>query len=104
MQNIHLNEAVLTWEPTGNEVPGAALVVPHPELHKHNNSASMTFGACNAHFRSAPKEKKLLLLYIAAWQAVIRDGVCPQNMHEALCAIPEFKETLAEDVPTPSQS
>jgi hypothetical protein len=99
MQNIHLNEAVLTWEPKKEDTPGTALVVPYSELDKHNDGATMTFGACNAHFQKAAKEQKLLLLYIAAWQAVIRDGVDAQNMHTALCDIPEFRETLAEDVP-----
>ncbi len=104
MHNIPLEKAMLTWNPTYVEAdtcsvgkPGDVKVVPHPE-QPNNIGYDESFGACNAEYAQASEEKKMLLLYREAWQIVIRDKIDPQKMHDALLAIPEFRETLAEDV------
>ena len=93
--NIELENAMLCWDGASN----AAKVVRHPDRNALSDAYTFTTGACWADYAKWPKDERLLFLYIEAWQAVVRDGVSAEVMHEALLAIPEFRASLAADVP-----
>lgn len=100
MENIPLQHALLTWNPAnrpplGLGEPGDVEVFLHPVRHQLLDS---TAGACETDYQKSNPATQLATLYRQAWHAVIRDGIDPQKMHNALLDIPEFRRTLAEDV------
>lgn len=94
--NVELANTMLCWNPDANE----AKVVRHPDYKGDSEPYEMSSCACEVgRWPNWSREERLLFLYIEAWQAVVRDGVSAEVMHEALLAIPEFRASIAADVP-----
>jgi len=59
---------------------------------------SRTVGAPFTYWEGMAPARRLLQLYIEAWHIVIRDGVDPAAVHAALNVIPEYRDTLTEEI------
>lgn len=98
---VKLEHAMLCWDVTSQK----AAVVRHPDYVNASDPYLFTTGACWVQkWPNMSEEERLLILIIDAWQAVIRDGMTAEVMHRALCAIPEFAESIASDVPGSSNT
>lgn len=91
---VELKHAMLCWDSETNR----AKVVPHPDFKRQSDEYQFTTGACWSKWDLITEDERLLRLMIEAWQAVVRDGITVEIMHEALLAIPEFREAIAGDV------
>ncbi len=99
--NIELRHAMLCWDATSQK----AAVVRHPDHVNASDPFTFSTGACWVQkWPNMSEEERLLMLLIDAWQAVIRDGMPADEMHRALCVIPEFAESIAADVPGSSNT
>ena len=78
-------------------VPGRVMVIPWPDemgnFGKYKVSNSV--GACFTEWRNSTTEEAQLKLLAEAWHIVCRDGVDPENMHNALLVIPEYRDLLS---------
>lgn len=97
---VELIHAMLCWDSETNR----AKVVPHPDFNRVSDGYAFTTGASWLKWHSRTNEQRLTLLMLDAWQAVIRDGVSAEVMHEALLAIPQFRAAIAADVPGSSNT
>lgn len=93
--NVELIHAMLCWDGETNR----AKVIRHPDQHGVSDQYECTNGACEAGWQDMTDRQRLLRIMLEAWQAVVCDGIAPAVMHEALIAIPEFRASLAADVP-----
>jgi len=98
--NVELEHAMLCWDRETNR----AKVFRHPDYEHESYDYVMSSGACYLKWGKWTNEQRMLFLYIAAWQAVVRDGITAEVMHEALLAIPEFRASIAADVPGSSNT
>jgi hypothetical protein len=91
--DIRLKDAMLEYHRGG-----PVYVLSHP-ARMPKPIGFLCVGAAFADWNKMTPEKRLLQLYIDAWHAVVRDGVPPEQMHKAISVIPEYRDSLAEDVP-----
>ncbi|WP_347269947.1 hypothetical protein [Rhizorhabdus histidinilytica] len=95
--DVPLAVAMVVWN-TADRGGGAA-VVRHPDRVGLGRDYRRSDGACTridadrlwADLGSTEQFARLMNI---AWQAVVRDGVDPQDMHEALLAVPEFRSLM----------
>lgn len=92
--NVDLQNAMLCWDSDTNR----AKVVPHPDRQRISEAFEFSTGACSSEWKGRTEGHRLAVLMIDAWQAVVRDGVSAETMHDALLAIPEFRAAIAADV------
>ena len=99
--NVELKHAMLCWDATSRK----AAVIRHPDTKRESDPYTFSTGACWVQkWPKMNEEEKLLMLLIDAWQAIVRDGMPAEEMHRALCDIPEFSGSIAADVPGSSNT
>lgn len=91
---VKVDKAMLMWNPGTDE----AAAIEHPAGWRAG-SFKMSVGACMTSWKGLSKQEQALQLVLEAWQAVIRDRVDPEALHEALLEVKEYHHILAEDVP-----
>ena len=105
--DVPLLAAMLTWSRA--EQGGGALVVHHPDAAGLSRAFGRSAGACygdplpnaaghDRDWKRMTDAERMRLLLATAWQAVVRDGVTPSALHEALCVVPEFREQMTPDM------
>lgn len=65
--------------------------LPHPSPPR-----ALTLGASEARWVEQP-ERRMLFLYEILWRLQIEFGFCPQQLHEAAKAIPEYRDLLGHE-------
>lgn len=106
--DIPLMEAMLCYNTIGTRDPdeGWVKVIKHPaRLNGHiweDEPYLMTVGACFSYWRKRDDIGRKLQLMIEVWHAVAFYGVPPDELHNALLVIPEYRTMLADDC-LPSQ-
>lgn len=90
-----LQDTMIAWNADSNEVK----IGPWPDAHNWSEGYRMTGGACYSHVRASSPHVKALYLHALAIEMIIRDGVDPKSVHEALLPIAEYRDALADDVP-----
>ena len=85
------------------------MIVRHPDTGNLGGAYARSTGACFANSghpregddRDWPRmsnDARMKVLLAGAWQAVVRDGVSPTDMHHALQVIPEFRALMTTDM------
>lgn len=92
MADIPLREAMICWNRDGG-----AIVVPHPDERGLADDYHTSVGAAFGYWREMTHERRLLQMFIEGWHAINFYGVKPEDMHQALLSIPEYRDTLADD-------
>src|SRR5512145_766585 len=96
MMDVKLSEAMLLWNPGTNQVR----VVDHPPKDKYFEYQCSAL-ACYASFRMLNIKEQTLMLFIDAYTLVVRDGVNPKAVHNALLCIPEYRKCIPDDMQDP---
>ena len=91
MKDIALKDAVIRWNVGGPIVVTETCDIEHRNLRR-------SLWACESLWHRISKNKRVALMYMDVWSAVIRDGIDPIEAHKALSVIPEYRDTLAEDI------
>jgi hypothetical protein len=97
--DVPLKDAMIAWNPNrkgGIGDPGTILVIPYSSDQDWCNKLQLcyTSGACFTEWENLNNNKRLLQLMIIAWHIVCRDLISPEEVHNALSAIPEYRNTL----------
>jgi hypothetical protein len=92
MKDIKLKDAVLRWN------VGGPIVVTENKPCEHSH-LKRTLWSCESCWVRMSKNKRVSIMLMDVWSAVIRDGINPIEAHKALSVIPEYRDSLAEDVP-----
>lgn len=103
--DVPLKIAMIGWTPKGRfgktpltGTPGKIIIIPKTndgrDWFRHFGVTDST-GACWVQWREMTAKERLKKLYIEAWHIIARDGVLPEDVHEALMVIPEYRESLS---------
>lgn len=90
--DIPLARAMLVW--TRGERVG---VVPHPDRQLSAGFQS-SVGACFASWREMDDQERLLQFLIDIWHVAAFYGIPAAAVNEAAMSVPEYRDTLADDV------
>ncbi|HVJ03826.1 MAG TPA: hypothetical protein VM662_16735 [Sphingomonas sp.] len=95
MADIPLASAQIIWTLSSEEaLPGDPPVkvvgIPGDDDSRYLSS----WGACNQDFNDASNDRKLALLLSKFVDLTINDGIAPQDVHNALMVIPEYRQSL----------
>jgi hypothetical protein len=96
MNEVPIEHAQLTWSDGPNAF--AVVVDARAPADKFRNLENAR-GACDSGWGELSLSERLLLLMSAAWSALIRDGVPGNVLHDALLAVPEYREWIEQDAP-----
>ena len=101
-RDVPLEVAMLAWNSQrdnyGGREPGKVMIVSWPD---RDHDADKLVNSCLAPFSywsTMSAAERLLQLYIEAFHIVLRDGVSPKAMHAALLVVPEYRESLSDDL------
>lgn len=100
--DIPLKYAMLAWTPVYNSqigVPGRMTIIPRRrteliDFFKHFGVVN-SVGACFTEWTEYTNEERLIKLFSEVWHAICRDGVSPEEAHNAMMVIPEYRDTLS---------
>jgi len=94
--DVPLKHAMVAWNCARSGDPRIA-VIPHPDMDGWTDHLKLTSttGACWTAWEKWTKAQRLAKLYVEVWHIVCRDGVDPKAVHEALLAIPEYRDSLS---------
>ncbi len=96
--NVPLDKAMLLYVPGTDKALMVEIGTPTGNFRWKGYSENST-GACFAHYRNREPIDQLATLIVNGMQAIIRDGVDPMSIHEALCQVKDYRDSLAADVP-----
>ncbi len=85
---------MILWSPVR---PGIAPVVV-VDVGNDNPDYRMSGGAAYARWQKDSGDSLIALLFITFHTLVVRDGVAPQDAHQAFLAIDEYREAMAPDI------
>lgn len=86
---------MLCWNDRSDEVA----LVDWPDCSGRSDAYRKTALACYAHIRARSFEARKMAVFITAMQAIVRDGVEPLAMHNALLGLDEYRDGCADDMP-----
>lgn len=95
MNDIPIDDAVLLWNSGLNG--GTPACVVRPLGHDDYDEYEYKVGACFTRWRALDQREQQLQLMIDAWHVVAFYAVPVETVREALLAIPEYREMLADD-------
>ena len=85
------------WDNFAGYLPGKVQVIPNPDdqclCNRHR--LANTVGACMYDWAGLTTDQRLAKLFVEVWHIVCRDGVDPQDIHDALLVIPEYRDALS---------
>lgn len=87
-KDVRLKNAIILWQ-SGVCCPDVLVI--DKESDENPRRFMNNTGACMTWWRDETDERRLQMLFIEAWRIVIRDGVSPKLLHEALLVIPEYR-------------
>lgn len=90
--DISMAEAMLVWT-RGKRVG----IVPHPDTRGISDGFQSSVGACFADWRTMGPHNQIHQLMIEAWHVAAFYDIPANAVHQALLAIPEYRNTLAQD-------
>ena len=96
---------MLCWNPSSMQPRrdqrerGAVALVPWPDYRGTSNQYVMSGLAAYRAIQAGDFQHRKLMVYITAIQAIVRDGCDPRDVHNALLALEEYRDGLADDVP-----
>lgn len=95
--DVPLAKAMLAWDWPHPHGSGKVVVIPHPDTARWTCylKLSQTVGACECRWSRMTKQERLTQLFVEAWHIACRDRVPLENIHDALMAIPEYRESLS---------
>ena len=94
---MNATNGMLCWTPGTDRVK----VVPWPDTGGLSDGYSMTALACWSYMRRGLSfEKRKAIVFCEAVHLMVRDNVPPAAVHEALLALDEYRDGLADDMPT----
>jgi hypothetical protein len=93
---MHLKEVMVAWNPGG-----AIQVWPWPDKIGWSNDYLFTWGACYTSLRNMQGEDAKKAIFIQAVHIMVKDNVTPNEVHNALCLIKEYRAGLSYDCPVP---
>lgn len=91
---------MLCWTPYTDKIK----VVDWPDVTNQSDGYACTGLACYTDIQKSSFEKRKTIIFIEAMHLIIRDGMPPQKVHEALCVLDEYIDGLADDVSVPELS
>lgn len=97
MEDVSIREAMLLWDGALNREPPRFAVRPlgHDDYYRYG----FQVGACFAGWqREESVETLKLQLMVEAWHVAAFHGVPISMIHDELLCIPEYRDTLADDV------
>jgi hypothetical protein len=99
LKNIPLGQAVMLYDSPSTGKPPRFTVLPLG--HEDYDEYTFKVGACFSnwqHWASIGDKLNLLAqMYIDMWHATAFYGVPVDMVHEAMLAVPEYRNTLADD-------
>ena len=92
-------EALIAWTPQSwadvkPETAGQVKVGPFPDTIDWSHPYAFTGGACYTNLRSMSEQERLVRLFIAFHDIVVRDGIDPQAAHQAFMSIDEYSRCV----------
>ncbi len=90
--DIPINDAMLCWT-RGEGVE----VILHPDRARKSDRYRSSVGACFSDWRKRDLNGQKLMLMIEAWHVSAFYDIPSTKVHEALLAIPEYRDMLAYD-------
>jgi hypothetical protein len=92
---------MVCWTPPIETADGNGMIalVPWPDKAGLSDSYLMSGLAAYRHVHQGTFERRKLHCLILAVQLIIRDGMDPQQVHEAFLDLREYVDALADDVP-----
>jgi hypothetical protein len=88
---MKLLESMLVYNPNTDQ----ADVVPWPDNDDLGKKYEMYTLACYTHFHKCKKDIREKLMFISAYQAIVRDNVSPKAIHNAMLKIDEYREGIS---------
>lgn len=85
-------DSMLVYNPGTDQVA----VFRYPIYNHEARDYKMSLLACDSTFRESRPAIRKTLLFIEAYQAIVRDGVDPGALHRALFVIDEYREGIEE--------
>lgn len=76
-------------------------VGPWPDRIGWSRGCDRSSGACFSDFHHMTSEQLGRRLFIDAMKIIVRDGLDPQDVHNAFCRIREYRDGLPPDMPVP---
>jgi hypothetical protein len=97
---MKLADVMIAWTPIGAQMRTAGLVAvdAHPDTTGWSARYMHAVGACDAEFIAGGDAERLAILFRAFHAMVVRDGILPEDAHEALLAIDEYRREIAPDI------
>lgn len=93
---MYQNNFMFAWTPETNQIK----VGEWPDKNKWSKPYKMTGGFCFFEVHDMTPEQLKTYLFIEAYHMIVRDGVCPEAVHNEMIKIEAFKDGLAEDFDT----
>ncbi|AYO83005.1 hypothetical protein [Methylobacterium brachiatum] len=95
-------EAIIAWTPARwaelkPETAGQVVVVPVPDEAGTSKRYMMRAGASSSALAALSDEARIARLFIDFQTLVVRDGLDPQDVHQAFLAIDEYRFRIAPD-------
>lgn len=94
---MKVKEAMLVYNPGTDE----AAVLPWPDYDHLSRGYRYSNLACCSDFKALKKTESELLMFVEAYEAIVRDGVDPKAIHNAMLAIDEYRKWIAFDMQRP---
>lgn len=105
MISIPLEQAVICWDDASRFPPRGRVGVmtfedygQAPSLGQQGMYRSSR-GACNLPWRNATKPARLAMLHDLFLALTVCEGIDPGSANQAFCVIPEWRRSLASDIP-----
>lgn len=89
-RDVRLAEAIICIDPLSGEVA----ILTMPDKGRVRDRFPYVFGACDPYWASNSEETLRGELLVHIWHVVIFHGIKPAAAHEALLAIPEYRDFM----------
>jgi len=94
---MKVKEAMLVYNPGTDQVT----VVPWPDYEHLSRGYLCSELACFRDFKELKKTMQKMVMFVTAYQAIVREEVDPKAMHNAMLSIDEYREHIAPDMQRP---
>jgi hypothetical protein len=91
-------DAVLYWNPRGPEGLSYDVEVANINSHADRSGYVCSSLAAWTEYRETDDIHRLAFIFIEAVHLMVRDGVHPKNVHDALLSIDEYRTAIAPDL------
>ena len=88
-------EVMLCWTPGTAEVA----LIPWPDYARASDRYRSSTLACWDYVRQSDFRQRKLIVFMEAMHLIVRDGVPPQAVHEALLGLEEYRDGCSDDMP-----